>query len=310
MVAGMWWFFTLIMISSYTANLAAFLTAAKMDSPVNSAEDLAKQTKIKYGTYCCGSTNAFFQSSTIPTYQKLNAFMESAKPSVYTATNGAGIERVRKEDGMYAFFMEGASIEYNVERKCDLTQIGGLLDSKGYGVALPPGSPYTRAISAGILALQEKGILQKLKIKWWKEMHGGGQCVGGEGASSAQLGLPNLGGVFIVLTGGMIVSCFIAVLEFMWENRKMASDPTKSVWAECWKEFKFAIDIRAGDTKPVEKEEDSADGSSSSSSSDSKSEDHYGVIHEDNSKATTHRHKTDDSAYAVFTEPPRNGKKH
>ena len=72
----------------------------------------------------------YFQSSTIPTYQKLNAFMESAKPSVYTATNGAGIERVRKEDGMYAFFMEGASIEYNVERKCDLTQIGGLLDSK------------------------------------------------------------------------------------------------------------------------------------------------------------------------------------
>ena len=31
-----------------------------MSSPVNSAEDLAKQTKIKYGTFCCGSTNAFF----------------------------------------------------------------------------------------------------------------------------------------------------------------------------------------------------------------------------------------------------------
>ena len=62
----------------------------------------------------------------------------------------------------------------------------------------------------------------------------------------------------------------------------------KSVWAECWKEFKFAIDIRAGDTKPVEKEEDSNDGSSSSSSSDSKSEDHYGVIHEDHSKARTY----------------------
>ena len=32
-----------------------------MSSPVNGAEDLSKQTKIKYGTYCCGSTNAFFQ---------------------------------------------------------------------------------------------------------------------------------------------------------------------------------------------------------------------------------------------------------
>ena len=64
--------------------------------------------------------------------------MESAKPSVYTNGNAEGIDRVRKEDGMYAFFMEAASIEYHIERKCDLTQIGGLLDSKGYGVALPP----------------------------------------------------------------------------------------------------------------------------------------------------------------------------
>ena len=43
MVAGMWWFFTLIMISSYTANLAAFLTVERMESPIESAEDLAKQ---------------------------------------------------------------------------------------------------------------------------------------------------------------------------------------------------------------------------------------------------------------------------
>ena len=57
------------------------------------------------------------------------------------------------------------------------------------------------------------------------------------------------------------------------------------------KEFKFAIDIRAGDTKPVEKEESSSDGSSTGGSSDSKSEDHYGVIHEDHSKATTHRQR-------------------
>ena len=36
----MWWFFTLIMISSYTANLAAFLTVERMESPIESAEDL------------------------------------------------------------------------------------------------------------------------------------------------------------------------------------------------------------------------------------------------------------------------------
>ena len=42
MIAALWWFFTLIMISSYTANLAAFLTVERMESPIESAEDLAK----------------------------------------------------------------------------------------------------------------------------------------------------------------------------------------------------------------------------------------------------------------------------
>ena len=35
--------------------------------------------------------------------------------------------------------MESTTIEYVIERECDTTQIGGLLDSKGYGIALPPG---------------------------------------------------------------------------------------------------------------------------------------------------------------------------
>ena len=49
------------------------------------------------------------------------------------------VKGLRKEDGMYAFFMEAAAIEYHVERFCDLRQLGGLLDSKGYGIALPKG---------------------------------------------------------------------------------------------------------------------------------------------------------------------------
>ena len=63
MVAGIWWFFVLIMVSSYTANLAAFLTAVKMDVSIDSAEDLAKQTKIKYGAVKGGSTSSFFEVS-------------------------------------------------------------------------------------------------------------------------------------------------------------------------------------------------------------------------------------------------------
>jgi ionotropic kainate glutamate receptor 2 len=66
-VGGIWWFFTLIIISSYTANLAAFLTVERMESPIDSADDLAKQTKILYGVVEDGATMTFFKVRTART---------------------------------------------------------------------------------------------------------------------------------------------------------------------------------------------------------------------------------------------------
>ena len=42
-IAGMWYLFTLIMVSSYTANLAASLTAENLNTPIEEVEDLANQ---------------------------------------------------------------------------------------------------------------------------------------------------------------------------------------------------------------------------------------------------------------------------
>ncbi|XP_040173168.1 glutamate receptor ionotropic, kainate 2 isoform X3 [Anopheles arabiensis] len=244
MVAGMWWFFTLIMISSYTANLAAFLTVERMDSPIESAEDLAKQTKIKYGALRGGSTAAFFRDSNFSTYQRMWSFMESARPSVFTASNIEGVERVVKGKGSYAFLMESTSIEYVIERNCELTQVGGMLDSKGYGIAMPPNSPFRTAISGAVLKLQEEGKLHILKTRWWKEKRGGGSCRDDTSKSSStanELGLANVGGVFVVLMGGMGVACVIAVCEFVWKSRKVAVEERVSLCSEMASELRFAL---------------------------------------------------------------------
>lgn len=60
-VSAIWWFFTLIIIASYTANLAAFLTVERMITPVENADDLSSQTEISYGTLESGSTMTFFR---------------------------------------------------------------------------------------------------------------------------------------------------------------------------------------------------------------------------------------------------------
>lgn len=64
--------------------------------------------------------------------------MASMKPDAFETRTSLGIERVKKSNGTYAFFMESTSIEYVManDDECRLTQVGGLLDSKGYGIAL------------------------------------------------------------------------------------------------------------------------------------------------------------------------------
>ena len=65
------------------------------------------------------------------------AYMDQNQ-NVFTKSNKEGVERVLREEGAYAFMMESTVVDYVVERQCKLTQVGGLLDNKGYGIGLPP----------------------------------------------------------------------------------------------------------------------------------------------------------------------------
>lgn len=51
--------------------------------------------------------------------------------------NAEGFERVKTSN--YAFLAESTSIDFQVQRDCSLTQVGDLLDNKGYGLAAPKG---------------------------------------------------------------------------------------------------------------------------------------------------------------------------
>ena len=54
----------------------------------------------------------------------MKSFMESqAKDSVFQKSNHAGVMRVMNGDGDYAFLMESNSIQYQIERMCDLIQV-------------------------------------------------------------------------------------------------------------------------------------------------------------------------------------------
>uniref|UniRef100_A0AAR2IQA1 Glutamate receptor n=1 Tax=Pygocentrus nattereri TaxID=42514 RepID=A0AAR2IQA1_PYGNA len=237
-VSGVWWAFTLIIISSYTANLAAFLTVQRMEVPIESADDLADQTNIQYGTIHGGSTMTFFMNSRYQTYQRMWNYMYSKQPSVFVKSTEEGIARVL--NSKYAFLLESTMNEYHRRHNCNLTQIGGLLDTKGYGIGMPLGSPFRDEITLGVLQLQENNRLEILKRRWWE----GGECPKEEDHRAKGLGMENIGGIFVVLICGLIIAVFVAIMEFVWSTRRSAETDEVSVCQEMMTEFRNAISCK------------------------------------------------------------------
>ncbi|XP_068998231.1 glutamate receptor ionotropic, kainate 3 [Embiotoca jacksoni] len=234
-IGGIWWFFTLIIISSYTANLAAFLTVERMDSPVDSADDIAKQTKIEYGVVKDGATMSFFKKSRVSTFEKMWAFMSSRPRTSLVKSIEDGIQRVLRSD--YALITESTTIDYITRRNCNLTQVGGLIDSKGYGIGTPLGSPYRDKITIAILSILEDGRLHMLKEKWWS----GSSCLDEERRETGPMGIQNLGGIFIVLASGLVLSVFVAIAEFIYKLRKTAEREQRSLCSAMVDEIRLSF---------------------------------------------------------------------
>ena len=158
-VIGIWWFFALIVLSSYTANLAAFLTVTRMDSPIGNFDDLANQDKIQYGTVMDTSIMDFIrdkarsQQSPNDKYHRL--YMMINKESNQIRSLQEGLDRVKSSNSKsnFAFLWDVAVIQHEIIRdeNCSLTSTPDSISGKGYGIALRQGSDHTEFFSLGIL---------------------------------------------------------------------------------------------------------------------------------------------------------------
>ncbi|XP_012945039.1 glutamate receptor 1 [Aplysia californica] len=225
-IGGAWWFFVLIIISSYTANLAAFLTIERMISPIESADDLLNHPTMKYGAVISGSTLQFFLKSDVPVYKQMGGYMMSNK-EVLVKSNDEGVQRVLDSKGKYAFIAESSVVDYvNNRMPCDTTSVGGALNNKGYGVATSRNSELRDPINVAVLKLKEEGRLYTLHQEWWVEK---GQCGGAHGGKQKvklSLTLSNVAGIFYILIVGLVLAIIQGVFEFMCFRAKHKSEDT------------------------------------------------------------------------------------
>ncbi|XP_025765798.1 glutamate receptor ionotropic, delta-1 isoform X2 [Oreochromis niloticus] len=236
-VMGSWWLFTLIVCSSYTANLAAYLTVSRMDHAIRSFQDLARQIDVDYGTVRDSAVYDYFRNKgTNPleqdsTYSELWRTISKNNGMDYSVSSPSeGIRKAKK--GPYAFLWDMAVLEYAAltDDDCTVTVSGSSMSSKGYGIAMQHGSPYRDLFSQKILELQEKGDLDIMKQKWWPRA---GRCDLSSHASAhpdgRSLKLHSFAGIFCILAAGLLLACLVAGLEAWWNSNHCRQEQPKEV---------------------------------------------------------------------------------
>ncbi|XP_052281545.1 glutamate receptor 4-like isoform X2 [Dreissena polymorpha] len=207
-----WWFFALILISSYTANLAAFLTVKKINTPIKTVTDLASQTRIKYGTVKSSGISGFFKNTDIEHFSKMWAQMSEIEPSSMVETTEEGFKKVK--EGNYAFFWDTTVNKYKTIEDCDFMEVGPPFDPKGFGIGVPPGATYREELSMAILKLSDTGRLHEMENEWW----GRRNCPDYAKPSTddtSELQIENVAGVFFILVGGVAIAAVVCLGEYI-----------------------------------------------------------------------------------------------
>ncbi|KAG7332380.1 hypothetical protein KOW79_004214 [Hemibagrus wyckioides] len=235
LMMGVWWLFALIVISSYTANLAAFLTISRIENSIQSLQDLSKQTELPYGTVLDSAVYDQLRSKGMnpferdPMYSQMwRMINQSGGADNNVEDSKEGIRKVKY--GRFAFVWDAAVLEYVAinDEDCSFYTVSNNAPDRGYGIAMQHGSPYRDIFSQRILELQQNGDMDILKLKWWpRESPCDLYSAMGTKKSASALDIHSFAGVFFVLAAGVVLSCLIATVETWWTRRKGSRVPSK-----------------------------------------------------------------------------------
>ncbi|KAM9744119.1 glutamate receptor ionotropic, delta-2 isoform 1-T1 [Menidia menidia] len=235
MMMGVWWMFALIVISSYTANLAAFLTITRIENSIQSLQDLSKQTELPYGTVLDSAVYDQVRSKSMNPFERDPMYSQMWRMINRTGGGENNVEEskegIRKvKYGRFGFVWDAAVLEYvaNNDEDCSFYTVSNNAPDRGYGIAMQHGSPYRDIFSQRILELQQNGDMDILKVKWWPK---DSPCDLYSSVQTRQRGnaldIHSFAGVFCVLAAGVVLSCLIAMVESWWSRRKGSRVPSK-----------------------------------------------------------------------------------
>ncbi|KAE8294731.1 Glutamate receptor ionotropic, NMDA 3A [Larimichthys crocea] len=196
---NLWAIFCLLVLSSYTANLAAVMVGEKTFEEVSGIHDAKLHHPswgFRFGTVRESSAEDYMKKSFPEMHEYMRRFNEPTTPE--------GVATLKTDPPQLdAFIMDKALLDYEVsiDADCKLATVGKPFAIEGYGIGLPQNSPLSSNISEFISRYKSEGYMDLLHDKWYKVVPCGNRVFAV--TETLQMGIRHFSGLFLLLCIGV-----------------------------------------------------------------------------------------------------------
>ncbi|XP_054651971.1 glutamate receptor ionotropic, NMDA 3B isoform X1 [Dunckerocampus dactyliophorus] len=196
---NLWAIFCLLVLSSYTANLAAVMVGEKTFEQVSGIHDDKlhhPSLGFRFGTVRESSAEDYMKKSFPEMHDYMRRFNQPTTPD--------GVHMLKTDPPMLdAFIMDKALLDFEVsiDADCKLLTVGKPFAIEGYGIGLPQGSPLTRNVSEFVSRYKSDGFMDMLHDKWYKVVPCGKRVFAV--TETLQMGIQHFSGLFVLLCMGV-----------------------------------------------------------------------------------------------------------
>jgi len=242
-----YWLFVVLMLATFTANLAAFLTVERMQTTIQNLEELARQSKINYTVLKDSPYMEYFKNMAnaeedlyrvwkdltlnssvgdqskyrvwdYPIKEQYTSIYKVIKKTEMANSSEEGFQRVLDNtEGNFAFIHDASEVKYEFYNNCNLTEVGEPFAEQPYAVAVQQGSHLNEEISRVVLELQKDRYFETLYGRYWNSTLRS-ECPTLD--DSDGITLRSLGGVFIGTLVGLVIAMVALGIEIAYYKKK------------------------------------------------------------------------------------------
>ncbi|XP_048507258.1 glutamate [NMDA] receptor subunit 1 isoform X2 [Athalia rosae] len=237
-VLGMVWAgFAMIIVASYTANLAAFLVLERPKTKLTGINDARLRNTME------NLTCATVKGSAVDMYFRRQVELSNMYRTMEANNYDTAEDAIRdvKIGKLMAFIWDSSRLEFEAAQDCELVTAGELFGRSGYGIGLQKGSPWADAVTLAILDFHEGGFMEKLDHQWILQGNPQ-QCEQFEKTPNT-LGLKNMAGVFILVAAGILGGIGLIMIEMVYKKHQIRKQKKLELARHAADKWRGAIEV-------------------------------------------------------------------